>query len=71
MDVFKQQKTAMLEKLYQPDNSKKGAVDKKIIPLLDKINNDVDLYTTSSCSGRICLFVESLTGKKMILNGFL
>lgn len=32
-----------------------GEVDADIIPLLDYINSLPDYYTTSSCSGRICL----------------
>lgn len=64
MDIFKQQKSSMLEKLYKPDNSKKGDVDQKIIPLIDLINKTENYYTTSSCAGRICLFVEPDSWKK-------
>lgn len=46
------------------DRSKKGDVDAEILPLLDAINRNPDLYTTSSCAGRIDLFVEPVSGKK-------
>jgi tRNA wybutosine-synthesizing protein 3 len=37
------------------DKSDEGHVDKKILPLIKKINSKKDYYTTSSCSGRIVL----------------
>ena len=42
-----------LERLEEA--KKKGEVDIPIIPLLNLINNVPDLFTTSSCSGRIIL----------------
>jgi tRNA wybutosine-synthesizing protein 3 len=56
---FDLQKRLCLEKLYKPDKSRKGDVDKPIIPLIDYINSLKDYYTTSSCSGRIYLLTES------------
>ena len=43
------------KKTYLPkaDKSKKGDLDTKIIPLLNKFNSLPDYYTTSSCSGRV------------------
>ncbi|HLD42453.1 MAG TPA: tRNA wybutosine-synthesizing 3 family protein [Candidatus Nanoarchaeia archaeon] len=41
------------QKALNTDRSKKGSIDEKIIPLLEKINAKPDHYTTSSCSGRI------------------
>ena len=32
-----------------------GKVDKKILPLIEKINEKMDFFTTSSCSGRIAI----------------
>jgi len=37
------------------DKSKKGVIDKDILPLVNKINSLEDYYTTSTCSGRILL----------------
>jgi len=54
----------MLDKLYKPDRSKKGDVDKDAIPIIDAINSKDNYYTTSSCSGRISLFQEATTGRK-------
>ncbi|MBW2966012.1 hypothetical protein KY342_02835, partial [Candidatus Woesearchaeota archaeon] len=49
---FENQKKTFLKKI---DKSKKGGIDKEIIPLVNKINNSRNYYTTSSCSGRIVL----------------
>lgn len=56
---FDLQKKLCLEKLYKPDRSRKGDVDKPIISLIDYLNSLNDYYTTSSCSGRIYLLTES------------
>lgn len=64
MDYFDESKKVMLEKLYKPDKSFKGNVDEDAIHIIDEINSKKDFYTTSSCSGRISLFYESLSGKK-------
>jgi len=45
--------------LSKKDKSKKGKIDEKIIPLVNKINSFSNYYTTSSCAGRIKLFVPS------------
>jgi len=57
---FEQEKKKQLEKT---DKSSKGSWDKKIINLINKINNNAHYYTTSSCSGRIMLIKDS-EGKK-------
>lgn len=48
--------------LAKQDKSKKGDIDEKVIPLLKIINSKEDYYTTSSCSGRVYLWIGS--GKK-------
>jgi tRNA(Phe) wybutosine-synthesizing methylase Tyw3 len=40
------------------DKSRKGSVDAPIASLCSKINSQRDIYTTSSCSGRISVFAE-------------
>ena len=40
---FEEDKKEYLKKLYQPDNSKKGKVDKEIVRLIDRINSLKDL----------------------------
>lgn len=62
--MFDDEKERVLGKLGKPDRSKKGGVDEQIQPLLDAINADPDYYTTSSCAGRIHLFVDPASGKK-------
>ncbi|MBW2992273.1 hypothetical protein KY345_03585 [Candidatus Woesearchaeota archaeon] len=41
--------------LAKKDKSKKGDIDKRIIPLCNLINNKENYFTVSSCSGRIVL----------------
>ena len=55
---FDKAKKETLDKLYLPDNSKKGNVDKPLLSLIDLINKHPNYYTTSSCSGRICIFTD-------------
>lgn len=50
--AFQNEKKMFLSKA---DKSKKGNVDEKIIPLAEVINSKEKYYTTSSCSGRVCL----------------
>jgi len=45
--------------LIRKDKSRIGKIDEKIKPLLNKINNKKQFYTTSSCSGRIVLIKAS------------
>lgn len=63
---FAKQKEKYLNELEKsdPDRSKKGDVDLQVKPLLDTINAHPEFYTTSSCAGRIDLFVEPPSGKK-------
>lgn len=53
--LFQSSKSLALESLNgaQPDRSMKGCIDEQIIPLLNEINSKTDLYTTSSCAGRV------------------
>lgn len=64
MDEFDKQKKVYLEALYKPDKSKKGSVDVHISALLDTINEHPNYYTTSSCSGRIMLMVDTNSKNK-------
>jgi tRNA wybutosine-synthesizing protein 3 len=41
-----------------PDLSPKGFIDVQILPLISRLNVHEDMVTTSSCSGRISVFVE-------------
>jgi tRNA wybutosine-synthesizing protein 3 len=61
---FSHEKKQALEKAFNSDKSKKGEIDKQILPLINLINKHPDYYTTSSCAGRIMLFKESRSGKK-------
>lgn len=56
---FQKQK---IKQLSKPDKSNIGLWDLRIKDLCDKINQDKDYYTTSSCSGRIVL-IKSLDKK--------
>lgn len=62
-DTFTAKKTAILESLSTPESSytdlsPKGTVDKAIKGLIDRINTLEGVVTTSSCSGRISVFLE-------------
>lgn len=51
------------------DKSRKGSVDAPIAALVQDLNTRSDMYTTSSCSGRISIFGEAdeaarVAGKK-------
>jgi len=58
---FENQKKTFLSKL---DKSKKGGIDRDILPLINKINKSKNYYTTSSCSGRVVLLSQKLNQKK-------
>uniref|UniRef100_J3MLB2 tRNA wybutosine-synthesizing protein 2/3/4 n=1 Tax=Oryza brachyantha TaxID=4533 RepID=J3MLB2_ORYBR len=57
---FDRRKAAALAALASPapDKSPKGGVDAPIAPLLDAINSHPDLFTTSSCSGRVSVLAQ-------------
>jgi len=61
LDVFDKQKKESLTGL---DHSKKGTFDAPIHDLIVYINSLHDFFTTSSCSGRIIVFVEGDAKKK-------
>lgn len=50
--------------LKKSDKSKKGSIDKQIKPLIDKINNINNYFTTSSCSGRITIRIRPDSNSK-------
>ncbi len=50
--------------LSKIDKSRKGEIDKPILPLIEKINSTEDYYTTSSCSGRIMLIIPGIKKNK-------
>lgn len=58
MDPFEKTKADILADLGVVDYSPKGSVDHSIIPLINLVNSNKDLVTTSSCSGRVSVFVE-------------
>jgi len=58
MDFDKKRETA-----FQRDKSKRGHVDEGIKELVDLINSFDNIFTTSSCAGRICV-VKKIKGKK-------
>ncbi|KAK3730036.1 hypothetical protein QZH41_009547 [Actinostola sp. cb2023] len=60
-DEFGKQKHRSLN---QVDLSKKGSIDEHIVDIVQHINSFTDYFTTSSCSGRICVFSEDTDQKK-------
>ena len=62
-DAFKRKKSTILKNLAAStedyaDRSVKGTIDEPIRELIDEINGYDGLVTTSSCSGRVSVFLE-------------
>ena len=51
-DHFKKEKGDFLKR---EDQSKKGSIDGPIVEMVNELNQSDDLYTTSSCSGRVII----------------
>jgi len=66
MDVFDKQKKGNLEGF---DLSRKGSVDTPIVELVSFINKQKDMFTLSSCSGRIVILRESMSDEKVKKEG--
>lgn len=63
MSDFEQKKQHILNEIElnsqdNPDASPKGTIDSLCIPLITLINGHKDMVTTSSCSGRLSVFLE-------------
>eukprot|EP00092_Neocalanus_flemingeri_P018171 GFUD01019668.1.p1 GENE.GFUD01019668.1~~GFUD01019668.1.p1 ORF type:complete len:243 (+),score=70.37 GFUD01019668.1:44-772(+) len=65
-EIFDKQKSSCLEGL---DLSRKGSIDAPIVELTQYINNHSDMFTLSSCSGRIVILRESQTSDKIRKSG--
>jgi tRNA wybutosine-synthesizing protein 3 len=68
-DPFTQKKRFILEQIGSPDGtdlSPKGSIDEPLLDLIGLINTHPDMVTTSSCSGRLSVFLE---GSKHHLGG--
>lgn len=70
---FRLKKERILNSLAAPselytDLSPKGSIDTGIKDLIDKLNQLDGIVTTSSCAGRISLFLEGAKGKKFVSN---
>ena len=56
---FYHRRNEIKQNLYKGlDKSPKGALDDKVVELCDHINRSTVYYTTSSCSGRISIFIQ-------------
>lgn len=62
MDPFDQKKSYILQEIAssQTDASPKGSIDVKCIPLMEVINAHPNMVSTSSCSGRVSVFLEGV-----------
>ncbi|KAK6456564.1 methyltransferase TYW3-domain-containing protein [Scheffersomyces xylosifermentans] len=65
LDPFDQKKKSILSEISStnsdsPDASPKGTIDELCIPLIELINSNNDMVTTSSCSGRVSVFLEGV-----------
>lgn len=64
-DPFDQKKKSILTEIgatdeITPDASPKGTIDDFCIPIIHLINSNKDMVTTSSCSGRVSVFLEGM-----------
>lgn len=64
-DPFEQKKQSILKEINDndinaPDASPKGTIDEICIPIINLINSNEDMVTTSSCSGRVSVFAEGI-----------
>lgn len=64
-DPFDQKKHSILLEIAEtladsPDASPKGSIDEVCIPIMNLINSHNDMVTTSSCSGRVSVFLEGI-----------
>lgn len=60
---FEQKKKHILQQIELTDEdhhdaSPKGTIDAPLLPLIHLINENKDMFTTSSCSGRVSVFLE-------------
>ncbi|GMM36405.1 tRNA methyltransferase [Saccharomycopsis crataegensis] len=65
---FLQKKAAILESIKEnspdsPDASPKGTIDILCMPIINLINSSPNMVTTSTCSGRVSVFLE---GSKIV-----
>lgn len=69
-DNFDHTKAQIIADLGVVDYSPKGSVDHEIVPLINIINCKRDLVTTSSCAGRVSIFIEGdKSGEKLKVGG--
>ncbi|GEQ70041.1 hypothetical protein JCM33374_g3717 [Metschnikowia sp. JCM 33374] len=71
MNPFDQKKLSILREISDnsadaPDASPKGTIDVLCLPLIETINAHPDMVTTSSCSGRVSVFLEGNKSKTQI-----
>lgn len=69
-DSFGQKKASILSEIGEtlssvPDASPKGSIDELCLPIMRLINSHNDMVTTSSCSGRVSVFVEGSKQNKI------
>lgn len=64
LDPFDQKKQCILREISNDslDASPKGTIDVLCIPIMNLINAHRDMVTTSSCSGRVSVFLEGIKG---------
>lgn len=67
LDPFDQKKALILLEIAgnsedSPDASPKGTIDELCIPMMELLNSHLDIVTTSSCSGRVSVFLEGDKG---------
>ncbi|CAH6723362.1 tRNA wybutosine-synthesizing protein 3 [[Candida] jaroonii] len=71
LDPFDQKKQLILKEIgddtsVTKDLSPKGSIDEPCIPIINLINAHPNMVTTSSCSGRVSVFIEGIKDREKI-----
>lgn len=63
---FQRKKTLKASSYYHSsqDASKKGSIDEQVLSILDILNSHKDYLSTSSCSGRIVLWMDNIVNEQ-------
>ena len=73
-DPFQQKKQSILKEILSnsPENvdaSPKGTIDEYCIPIINLINSHENMVTTSSCSGRVSVYLEGTAPDRVVAKG--
>ncbi|CAI5756149.1 unnamed protein product [Candida verbasci] len=70
LNSFDQKKQKILQEIQSDDLdlSPKGTIDELCIPIINLINSNDDMVTTSSCSGRVSVYLEGTKSNRAVVS---